>query len=117
MLRQEGALDRSIDRKVNILLRLRKESANRPIAPPGNDDGARMENIEETVDSDIMTARSESVGAVEHSKLNEQYGNVYENKGAACGGPVKDRNVIENAYSYAQSSGMLLKTKEVGGMS
>ncbi len=29
LLRQEGALDRSIDRKVRILLRLRKESPNR----------------------------------------------------------------------------------------
>jgi hypothetical protein len=117
MLRQEAALDRSIDRKVNILLRLRKESANLPVAPSSNDDGARIENIEETVDSDIMPARSQSVGAAEDSKSDEQHGNVYENKGAACGGPAKDRNVIENAYSYAQTAEMLLKTKEVGGMS
>ena len=50
MLRQEAALDRSIDRKVRILLRLRKEFTNLPIAPPGQDDGARMENIEEVLD-------------------------------------------------------------------
>jgi hypothetical protein len=46
MLRQEGALDRSIDRKVRILLRLRKEFTDLPIAPAGQDDGARMANIE-----------------------------------------------------------------------
>jgi hypothetical protein len=39
MLRQEAALDRSIDRKVRILLRLRKESANLPTAPAGQDLG------------------------------------------------------------------------------
>jgi len=60
MLRQEGALDRSIDRKVRILLRLRKESANLPIAPTGQDDGARMENIEKALDSDIPSQNSQS---------------------------------------------------------
>ena len=46
MLRQDGALDRSIDRKVRMLVRLRKESSDLPIAPAGQDDGARMANIE-----------------------------------------------------------------------
>ena len=81
MLRQEAALDRSIDRKVRILLRLRKESANLPVAPAGQDDGARMENIEEIVASDILSDNSQGVGTVEELKLNEQCGNVYENKG------------------------------------
>ena len=83
MLRQEGALDRSIDRKVRILLRLRKESANLPIAPPGQDDGARMEKIEEVLDSDIMPDHPKSVEAVEDLKMIEQCGNIYENKGPA----------------------------------
>jgi hypothetical protein len=60
MLRQEAALDRSIDRKVRILLRLRKESANLPIAPAGQDDGGRMENIEEALESDIQSDNSQS---------------------------------------------------------
>ncbi len=81
MLRQEAALDRSIDRKVRILLRLRKDAADRPVAPAGQDDGARMENIEEMVESDISAGNSQSVGTVEELKLNEQCGNVYENKG------------------------------------
>jgi hypothetical protein len=54
MLRQEAALGRSIDRKVRILLTLRKESTNLPIAPAGQDDGPRMGNVEEAPDSDIM---------------------------------------------------------------
>jgi hypothetical protein len=117
MLRQEAALDRSIDRKVRILLRLRKESANRPVALPSQDNGERMENVGEVFDSDFMSDVSESVETARGSKVNEQYGNVYENKGPTRSGPAQSRNVTENAYSYAQSSGMLLKTKEVGGMS
>jgi hypothetical protein len=60
MLRQEGALDRSIDRKVRILLRLRKESANPPITPARLDDGGRMENIEEVREDDIMPENPQS---------------------------------------------------------
>ena len=60
MLRQEAALDRSIDRKVRILLRLRKESTNPPVAPAGQDDGAGMGNIEESLDSDISSLNSQS---------------------------------------------------------
>ena len=76
MLRQEAALDRSIDRKVRILLRLRKESANLPIAPAGQDDGARVGNVEEVLDSDIVSDTSQGVEMVEDSKMNEQCGNV-----------------------------------------
>ena len=81
MLRQEGALDRSIDRKVRILLRLRKESADLPVAPTGRDDNGRTENVEEALDSDIVSETSESVEAMENSKINELCGNVIENKG------------------------------------
>ncbi|MGB9487017.1 MAG: hypothetical protein WCD04_13015 [Terriglobia bacterium] len=81
MLRQEAALDHSIDRKVRILLRLRKDAADRPVAPASQDDGARMENTEEMVASDISAGNSQSVGTVEELKLNEQCGNIYENKG------------------------------------
>src|SRR5208337_3803315 len=55
MLRQEAALDRSIDRKVRILLRLRKDFSNPPSAPPGQDDGTEMENIEEVPRNDISS--------------------------------------------------------------
>jgi hypothetical protein len=81
MLRQEGALDRSIDRKVRILLRLRKESTNLPTAPASQDEGAKMEGTEETVDSDIVSADSQGEETLEDTKLKERRGNVYESKG------------------------------------
>ena len=81
MLRQEAALDRSIDRKVRILLRVRKEATDLPITPTGHDDGARMENMEEVLVGDIVSETPQSVKAVEDLKLNEQCGNVIEKKG------------------------------------
>jgi hypothetical protein len=115
MLRQEAALDHSIDRKVRILLRLRKEFTNPPIAPAGQDDGARTENVEKIPDSDISSPTPQAVEAVESLKLNERRGNVYENKGPGFNGPGRSRNVVENKASYAQNAGMLLKTKGVIG--
>src|SRR5208337_1848065 len=108
MLRQEAALDRSIDRKVRILLRLRKESANLPSAPPGQDDGTQTEMIEEVPRNDISSrifgsaasgarghgqdARVTAGGTpapqgvfqsarMEGAKMNDRCGNLYENKG------------------------------------
>ena len=80
MLRQEAALDRSIDRKVRILMRLRKELTNLPVAP-GEGDGGRMENMDEAPDSDIMPVSSQAVEAVQDIKMSDRCGNVYENKG------------------------------------
>jgi hypothetical protein len=115
MLRQEAALDRSIDRKVRILLRLRKESANLPTAPPDQDDGPAVGNMEEIVNSDMLSDNSQSVGAVEDLKLNEQHGNVIENKGSRLDNRERTGNVIENKGSYAQNAGMLLKRKGIIG--
>jgi hypothetical protein len=81
MLRQEGALDRSIDRKVRILLRLRKNFSNLPTARAGQDDGASMESIDEAPGSDIVSYDSQGVETLEDSKLKERCGNVYENNG------------------------------------
>ena len=55
MLRQEAALDRSIDRKVRILLRMREESNNPPIPLPGQTDGGgKLQQIENmSPESDI----------------------------------------------------------------
>jgi hypothetical protein len=115
MLRQEAALDRSIDRKVRILLRLRKESANLPITPAGQNDGARMENIEEVLDSDISTDNSQSVETVENLKMKDRSGNAIENKGSTSEAAGRSGNVAENKGSYAQNAGMLLETKGVIG--
>ncbi len=81
MLRQEGALDHSIDRKVRILLRLRKDAADLPIAPAGEDDRATMENVEGAPDNDIASDIPQGIEAVESSKMNDRCGNVDENKG------------------------------------
>jgi hypothetical protein len=113
MLRQEAALDRSIDRKVRILWRLRKEFTNLPTAPSGQHDGARMENIEEALDSDIVPDNSQSVGMVEDLKLNERYGNVIENKGSRLENWERNGNVIEDKGSCALRAGMLLKRQLV----
>ncbi len=40
-----------------------------------------METIEEIPDDDIMSDHSQGVEAVKDSKMNEQCGNVFENKG------------------------------------
>ena len=46
--------------------------------------------------------------------MQEQSGNVYENKGQGFHGPTKSGNVIENKDTYEFKAGMLLKTKVVG---
>jgi hypothetical protein len=113
MLRQEAALDRSIDRKVRILLRLRKESTNLPITPPGQDDGTRIENVEEVLDSDISPEESQGVETVEDIKLKDRNGNVIENKGSTSEATGRIRNVTENKGSYALKTGMSLKRQVV----
>jgi hypothetical protein len=96
MLRQEGALDRSIDRKVRILWRLRKDFTNLPITPAGQDDGARMENIEEALDSDISSQYPQTLETVENSKMKERSGNVIENKGSGLEDRQGSGNIVEN---------------------
>ena len=81
LLRQEASLDQSIDRKVRILIRLRRELGNLPLAPPREDDGAGTETTGEILDEDIMPEASQVVAAVEELKMNELCGNVTENKG------------------------------------
>ena len=46
--------------------------------------------------------------------MQEQSGNVYENKGQGFHGPTKSGNVIENKDTYEFKAGMLLKSKVVG---
>jgi hypothetical protein len=94
MLRQEGALDRSIDRKVRILLRLRKESADLPVAPTGQDDGARVGNVEEVLDSDISPEESQGGETAEDIKLKDRCGNVIENKGSTSEATGRSRNIV-----------------------
>ena len=115
MLRQEAALDRSIDRKVRILLRLRKEFSNLPSAPPDQHDGTGKEKIEEMLNSDIVSENSRSVEAMGDLKMRERSGNLIENKGSGLQNGESSGNVLENKDSYALKAGMLLKIKGFGG--
>jgi hypothetical protein len=105
----------AFDRKVRILLRLRKDAADLPVAPASQDqdDGVRMENIEGAPDNDIASDIPQGVEVVKDLKMNEQCGNIYENKGPLLEDGRRTGNVIENKCSYAQNAGMLLKTKGV----
>jgi hypothetical protein len=67
---------------VRILLRLRKEFADLPVAPTGQDDGARMENTEKIPESDIASEKPQSVEVVKNLKMKERSWNVHENKGS-----------------------------------
>jgi hypothetical protein len=101
MLRQEAALDRSIDRKVRILMRLRKESSNLPSAPPGQDDGTKTENIERVLDRDISSRIFQGAEMMESLRMNEQSRNVYENKGPAFRRLGRSGDSVENKGGYA----------------
>jgi hypothetical protein len=57
------------------------------------------------------------VETVEDIKLNDRSGNVIENKGSVFHSQAQTGNVIENKASYASKAGILLKIKDVGGMS
>ena len=81
MLRQEAALDRSIDRKVRILLRLRKESANLPIAPLVRAMAGGWRTWRRSLTATLCPQTSQGVEAVQDIKMRDRCGNVYENKG------------------------------------
>jgi hypothetical protein len=72
-----------------------------------------VQSMEEMFDSDIMPERTEGAEAVENSKLNEQYGNVIENKGSRLEDRRRSGNLSGNKGSYAQNEGRLLKRKAV----
>jgi hypothetical protein len=64
MARQQAALDRSIDRKVRILMALRKEFLKLHLPPPPTDpvDNAEMEEINKILGIDIPQETTESEG-------------------------------------------------------
>ena len=79
LVRQEGSLDRSIDRKVKILLQLRQEAARRATVGAGGDGGAERESVAEAPGR--VPENDELVEAGGNKKLKERRGNVTENKG------------------------------------
>jgi hypothetical protein len=108
LVRQEGSLDRSIDRKVRILLRLRKEFADYAFNPGGEDGGGLSESLEVVLDGDTPEDR-ELRGMLKKSKLQERSGNVAENKRAGLENGAESGNVEENAGGYLHDAGMSLK--------
>jgi hypothetical protein len=97
VLRLEMALDRAIDRKVRILLTMRKEHAREcrddsPTAqpeagPPDNESNAReAEELSKLVGLDGATESPAEENAGGISKSPEQSQNVIENKGPAADG-------------------------------
>jgi hypothetical protein len=96
LLRLEMALDRAIDRKVRILLTMRKEharsrggsrTAEPEASPPDNESGDRAaEELSEVVGLDAQTESPAEENASETPKSPEQSENVIENKGPAAEG-------------------------------
>ena len=111
LLRQEGALDRSIDRKVRILLRLRKDAASPAPTPASEDGGGQRRNIEEAVGRNAPED-AELVEAMANKKLKERTRNVAENKGRHLDSRQASRNVLESAGGYLHPAGMPWKGQD-----
>jgi hypothetical protein len=97
LLRQEAALDRSIDRKVRIILTMRQEharlcrggsrTAQPATSPPSNEpDDRAAQELSKVVGLDARTESPAEENAGETSKSPEQSENVIENKGPAAEG-------------------------------
>ena len=90
LLRQEAALDRSIDRKVRIILTMRQEHARgrggSRTAPAGEPKDRAAEELSKVVGLDAQTESPEEENAGETAKSPEQSENVIENKGPAAEG-------------------------------
>jgi len=108
LVRQEGALDRSIDRKVRILLRLRKEFADYPFNPSGEDGGGLSESLEGVLDDNTLED-AELLDTLDKLNLQERSGNVHENKGPGLENHPGSGNVLENTGGYLLNAGISLK--------
>jgi len=88
LLRREETLDRSIDRKIKMLLSLRKEAAKQARAPAANQPvdaplaGARPGH-EISAPASPAPGEGGSAAAALQEKIDERTGNVIENKGPA----------------------------------
>jgi hypothetical protein len=115
LVRQEGSLDRSIDRKVKLLLQLRQEAARRATAPAGGDGGAGEESVAEAPGR--VAEHGELVEAVGNIKLKERRGNVYENRGWFAAALAISRPPVENSSSSLGPQGGLPDANKNGGYS
>jgi hypothetical protein len=112
MLRQEGALDRSIDRKVRILLALRRQcaTADLPSMAPEGHDGTNIADMDEVLAAEIPCQHSQTGATAENTKMKERSLNVDENKGPAWRSREGSLNVHENKGSYPSMTSTSLKT-------
>jgi len=91
LTRQEAALDRSIDRKVRIILTMRQEHARRGggasrTAPAREADDRAAQELSKAVGLDAGTESPAEENAAETPKSPEQSQGVIENKGRAAEG-------------------------------
>ncbi len=91
LLRQEAALDRSIDRKVRIILTMRQEHARlcrggSRTAPAGEPEDRAAEELSKVVGLDAADRKSGRGKRRRNPKSPEQSENVIENKGPAAEG-------------------------------
>ena len=96
LLRLETSLDRSIDRKVRILLGLLKESAKLEAAPAAGRGGTQRESVDEPAGS----TAEDAVPAPANLKVKERSGNPAENKGRRAESRPGSRDVWENTGGY-----------------
>jgi hypothetical protein len=112
MLRQEGALDRSIDRKVRILLALRRQcpTADLPSAAPEGDNDTNIGEIDKVLEAEVPAQSLQAEGTSGNQKMRERSLNVDENKGPLWKTPERSWNPYENKGGYALKPGIYLKT-------
>jgi hypothetical protein len=109
LVRQEGSLDRSIDRKVRILLGLRKESGRQAGAPAGGRGGAQREDVEEPVAG--APEHAELVEAHANIKMKEQSRNVAENKRPSTENQRGNGDALEYTGGSPGPAGMVWKAE------
>jgi len=115
MPHRESPFDRALDRNLRILLSRRTKLPNpnlRPIASCRDHD-TDLENLHEILGMDTPSGDAGAAEAYELQKMNDQHGNVIENKGSRWKKRMQSRNLAENTYTYALKAGMLLKTQMV----
>jgi len=98
LVRQEAALDRSIDRKVRILLAMRKEFAagNIPVTPPEEAEDMTLAGLGDASPPGLAPEGPQPVEATENTNLNERSLNVVENKGQVPEADEGSSDVAEN---------------------
>jgi hypothetical protein len=106
LVRQEGSLDRSIDRKVRILLGLRKESAGLAAPPASQNGGGQRESTAEAVGS--VPENAELVKAAGNIKLKERSGDLSQNQGWGFENLPESGKVMENTGGNLHHTGMPL---------